>query len=376
MTVAYILLTSLTTAWTVLSILALLRRRRRPQLLHDEPITILKPLRGADHALEQNLRSCFEQDYPNFNIVFGVEGFDDPALRVVERLRAQYPSVDSRLVVHQGGRALNPKVRNLLAMLRGGTEDVVVISDSNIRVPTNYLSTSLAALQQGNTGLVSHPIVGIDADTLGAAVESSYLGSSVVASIVTASEIFQHASVIGKSMMFRRSVLDQLGGLESVSNVLAEDYVLGRMFQHAGYQVTLADTPVGNSCEGITLAGTFDRMTRWSMLRARAQPLAYLLEPLTSPLMILGLAPMITGVSPWPMLGLTGWAWVLMLARDLAASVRVDQRVTWRQLLVAPLRELVWLSAWLTALGHRHVSWRGHRLRVSAGTRLYQLPRS
>lgn len=358
------------TLWTLLSMFAMSRRRRPGALAEVEPITILKPLRGIDSALEENLRSFFEQDYPCFDLVFGVEGANDPVLPLLDRLRAQYPHVPSRLVIHEGGHALNPKVRNLLAMLSAGAHDVVVISDANIRVGQSYLATSLSTLQQPGTGLVTHPIAGFGADSWGARIEQSYLGTHVIANIAVAQEVLGHAAVIGKSLMFRRSVLDRLGGLESLSNVLAEDYVMGRMFQHAGHKVVLADDAVLNTCTGGSLPGALDRMVRWSMLRARVQPLAYLMEPLSSPLVILGITPWLFDEPLWPMVA----SLLLMLARDGIAAWRVQRRLTLDEILWMPLRELVWLVAWVLALGRRHVAWRGRRLRVSAGTRLYRLP--
>jgi hypothetical protein len=137
----------------------------------------------------------------------------------------------------------------------------------------------------------------------------------------------------------------------------------------------LADRAVRNDCDGVTLQGTFDRMMRWAMLRARVQPLAYLLEPLSSPVMIGVSALLLPNTSPWLLPGLMAWSTLLMTARDFAAGYRIAQPPTQQQLLFAPLREWMWLLAWLVALGHRHVSWRGHRLRVSAGTRLYRTAR-
>ncbi len=359
-----------TTLWTLLSIVALARRHRTGVNKSEPPITILKPLRGVDSALEANLRSFFEQDYPRFDIVFGVEGAADPVLPLLERLRAQYPHVPTRLVVHEGGGALNPKVRNLLAMLSAGAHDVVVISDANIRVTSSYLRRAVATLEVPGTGLVTHPIAGVGDDTWGARVEQSYLSTQVIAGIAVSQELLGHAAVIGKSMMFRRSTLDRLGGLESLSNVLAEDYVMGRMFQHGGYRVALADDAVINTCAGGSLSAAWDRMVRWSMLRARVQPLAYVLEPVSSPLMILGMSPLLFERWLWP----AAAALLLMSVRDAAAARRVGHRLRWDDVALSPLRELMWLSAWFVALGRRHVEWRGRRLRVSAGTRLYQVP--
>lgn len=372
--VVFVALAVLNPLWNAVSIFALFRRRRPPALRIAEPITLLKPLRGIDRGLEANLRSHFEQDYPTFEIVFGVEGATDPVLPLIERLVAEYPQVRSRIVVHDQGKALNPKVRNLLAMLSADVHDVVAISDSNIRVPRDYLTTSLASLQQPNTGLVTHPIAAIGGHSLGAGIERAYLNSNVVAGIATAIEVLQHAAVVGKSMMFRRSLLDRLGGLDSLANVLAEDYVMGRMIQHGGYKVVLADAAVTNICSDGTIKATTDRMVRWSMLRARVQPLAYLLEPLSSPLVILGLSFWVAGMHLGPAIWLSAWSSLLMVLRDWAAARRVGHALTLRDILLGPARELTWLTAWLLALGRKHVAWRGRRLRVSAGTRLYQLP--
>lgn len=354
--------------WTLLSIVALLARRPPQSAPVVEPITVLKPLRGAEPGLEENLRTFFEQDFASFELVFGAEGRTDAALPIVERLRREYPSVRSRVVVHDGGSELNPKVRNLLAMLVPGSHDVVVISDSNIRVRPDYLARALQQLQQPRVGLVTHPIAGSATDRMASVLEASYLNTQVIAAIAVATHVFKHAAVVGKSMMFRRSVLDALGGLGSLSNVLAEDYVMGRMFQHAGLKVVLSDDVVVNTCTESTLQGVVDRITRWSMIRARVQPLGYLLEPLSSPLLILAMSPWL----PNPMV-LAATAIGLLLLRDALTHERLGLRMTWVHLAVAIPRELIWLYAWTTALGHRHVAWRGHRLRVSAGTRLYRV---
>jgi ceramide glucosyltransferase len=331
-------------------------------------ISVLKPLCGADDNLERNLTTFFEQRYPAFELVFGVEGADDPAVALVERLRRAHPSVRCRLVVHDGGRAINPKVSNLRAMLEVVTTDVVVISDSNISVGPAYLSGMMARLQEPGVGLVTSLFAGTREDTLGATLDNLQLNGQVAAAIAASHVIGRRPAVVGKSMMFRRSQFEALGGFESVANVLAEDYVMGRMFREAGYRVQLAGEVIENVNQSATLGGFWRRHLRWSQLRSRLNPVLYLAEPLSVPLFVALWAPLF-GVSALPALI---WAVTLTMARD---AVQWQRLRGWGGLAAAlplsPIKELVVLLAWLSAPFQRHVSWRGRSVRVSSGTRLY-----
>src|SRR4051794_21122847 len=133
------LLVLITTIWVVMGPLVLWRVRRRARaVIHagndSEAVSVLKPVAGIDDGLENNLRTFFEQDYPRYEIVFGVQGEEDPALDLVRRLMREHPGVDARVVVHDGGCGINPKVSNLRAMLTAARHDLMVVSDSNIRV--------------------------------------------------------------------------------------------------------------------------------------------------------------------------------------------------------------------------------------------------
>src|SRR5687767_138233 len=132
------LLVLITTAWVVMGPVVVWRVRHRPARpssgVADQPISVLKPVAGIDDGLEANLRTFFAQGYPRYEIVFGVQGEEDPALDLVRRLMREHRNVEARVVVHDGGRGINPKVSNLRAMLTAANHDLVVVSDSNIRV--------------------------------------------------------------------------------------------------------------------------------------------------------------------------------------------------------------------------------------------------
>jgi len=174
------------------------------------------------------------------------------------------------------------------------------------------------------------------------------------------------AAVIGKSALLSRSELAELGGLQKLSNVLAEDFVMGKMFQRARRKVVLAPTVLESRTSDISVRGFFERHLRWGMMRWQLRPLAALCEPLVSPLSLLPLA--------WLAWGYWGAVWVLSLlaARDAGAWLLLrglgGVHLT---LLLSPLRELILLAAWAISAFKRHVRWRGTTLRIDAGTMLY-----
>jgi ceramide glucosyltransferase len=364
------------TVWTLLGALsvAIVTRRRRSPPLRNAPasVTVLKPLCGADPSLEANLESFFRQDYPAYELVLGVEDPDDPAAAVARKLIGRHPERPAKLVIHSLRSGTNPKVRNLRGMMPHAEHDLVVVSDSNIRAPSHYLRELVGEYHRGPepVGLVTNLVQGAGEDRLGAALESVQLVGFCAAGIAGPS-LFGEALVIGKSMLFSRSKLEELGGLDCLSNVFAEDYVMGKMFQHAGYAVRVAPTPVENVTTGSTLKSFVSRQRRWAMLRSRLRPLAYVLEPVTSPLAMLPFA--------WPLLGpwALAWAALLLLVRDVAQwLVIAGPRRIWMPLVLSPLREALSLWVWVRAPFCRHIAWRGRRVRLSSGTLAYAARRS
>lgn len=367
---ALIAFTTVAVTLSVASVLRATSRRRRLCLPPGDatPVTVLKPLCGADDALEANLETFFQQTWPHLELVFGVEGEDDPAVAVVRRLRERHPDVACRLVIHDGRRALNPKISNLRAMLEAGAHDVVLISDSNVAARPDYVEDMLAHLLRPNTGMVTSLFAGVGERSLGATFENLHLNGPIAGSVAASAELSGRTVTVGKSMMFRRSTLERLGGLESVATLLAEDYVLGRMFRAAGYEVRIAGTVIDNVCAETTVRRFLDRQLRWGLLRSRLKPLAYPFEPLLSPLAVAAVSPLF-GVALWlPLV----WAFALCAARDAIQWVRLRGSAGLLAALpLGPVKEALALGVWAVAPFHRHVSWRGRRFRVSAGTRLY-----
>lgn len=369
-----LVLLALSSTYILLGAYAVLRVTRPRAAAPDEAelpaISVLKPLRGADDDLERNLESFFLQAYPRerFELVFGVEDPSDPAIEIVRRLQARHPDVRSVLAIHPGPTAANPKVSNLRGMLPHAAHDLVLISDSNISAPQLYLRDLAATyLRDGpRAGIVSNLFAGTGERDLGAALENvqvnGFIAAGAALPVVCGDPI-----VVGKSMLFSRSVFERLGGLASVADVLAEDYMIGKMFQHAGYRVRLAGVALENVTRRATVRRVFDRHLRWSILRARLHPIAFALEPLASPLVMLPLAIACFGL---PSAAL--WAAAAVVLRDVFQWIVLrGPRRAWLPILLAPFRDALMLAVWAITPFVKHIEWRGHRVRVGAGTRVF-----
>jgi ceramide glucosyltransferase len=358
------------TAWILCGLVSVIRVTRRPRRARRgalPPVTVLKPLAGHDPGLFTNLSSFFRQDHPDYELVLGVEDPADPAIAVARALIRRYPEVRARLVIHGGGRGSNPKVRNLLGMLPHASHDWLLVSDSNIRAPEHYVrEMATEAAHRPDTGVVTNLFAGTGERSLGGALECVELNGFCAGGMALPT-VLGDPVVIGKSMLFSRQVLERLGGLERAQHVLAEDYVLGKLFQHAGYRVVIAPTVLHNHVGRLGMAAFLGRHLRWAMFRWRLRPAAGLLEIVTSPLAVMPLALVVLG--PWAL----AWAAGLLVLRDVGGWIvlRGLGGAYW-PLLLAPLRELMSLVVWVVAPLKRHISWRGHRVRLGMGTLLFE----
>jgi len=366
----FVVLSTLFTALSIASVYLLTRRRPQPTAPSAlPPVTVLKPLCGADDRLEDNLATFFVQSHPRYELVFGVEGDADPAIPIVRRLRARFPHVPARLVIHDGKRALNPKVSNLQAMMPHARHDLVVISDSNIAVPERWLTQLTGELvADPEVGLLTNLFVGTSEQTLGATLENLHLQGPIAGSLAVSGVVLPNAGAVGKSMLFSRSTFESLGGFASVGSVLAEDYVMGRMFAAAGYRVRIASTTVDNVCTRTTVKRFLMRQLRWDLIRSRVMPLSYPFEPLASPMLPALLAPFAGPLAAELLL----FGVALTLLRDGLQwlALRGKQGLL-AALPLGPVKELALLGVWAVAPFASRVSWRDKRYRVASGTRLY-----
>ena len=353
--------------------LASLRRHLRAPVKAPRaspPVSILKPLCGLDDGLEENLATFAALAWPDFEVLLGVRSPRDAAYPLARAAARRWPG-RFRVVLQRGAPGLNPKVNQLLTLARAARHDLLVVSDSNVRVGPGYLAEIVALLEDEQVGLVTHPISAEGEARVGSLMDHLHLTGSVTPGIVAAKRLLGRDIVVGKSMALRRRDLSAMGGFEAVQDVLAEDYVMGRMISSVlGKRVAVARTPVRNVSERRSLREFSARYRRWAVIqRHAAGRLPYAGMALLNPVL---LATAGAALAPSPAtLAALGATCGAKIALD-ASSARLLRPGGFRarQLALVPVKDLVFGTSWAWGLVRRTVAWRGTRIVVGAGTRI------
>ena len=329
-------------------------------------ISILKPLCGSEPLLEAALASVCRQDYPTFQIIFGLHSADDPALAVVHRIQARFPECDIAVVVDTTQHGSNRKVGNLLNMLPVARHDTLVIADSDVHVAPDWLERLSGALQQPGVGLATSLYTGMAANPSLAA----RLGAQQISHCFLPGALIGRAlgrqDCLGANVALRRGVLTRIGGLEALRDELADDAVLGRLVTQAGLKVALASTVPATAVPEYRLHDLWQHELRWARTIRALEPVGQAASLLQYPLAWAMLAMLLSGFATWS-IGMVALTWMLragVISSSDAALRRLGGIVTPPSFWLLPLRDMLSVALILASFAGSRVEWRGQVLRA------------
>ena len=331
------------------------------------PVSILKSLKGVDAGMYEAFRSHCVLDYPQYELLFGVHDPADPAAALVEKLRDEFPAVTIRLVECPRELGTNGKVSNLAQMLPRASYEHVLINDSDIVVPRDYLLQVMREFTAPKVGMVTTLYRAIAGRTLGSRLEALGLSTDFAGGVLVARAL--EGSIrfaLGATIATTKTVLHKIGGLEQLADYLGDDYELGARAAAAGYEVALADVVVETALANYSLRDFWLHQMRWARNVKDRRPAQYF-----GLIVTFGLVWAVVAVMLW----LSWWTCLVLgvtvLVRFVAASVVgrgvLDDGQVSRDLWLVPLRDVVALAVWIASFFGNTVWWRGMRFRLRRG---------
>jgi ceramide glucosyltransferase len=362
---------ALAAAYTLLALVAVLvwgRRKAVAAALGLPPVTVLKPLCGAEPGLYENLRTFCLQEYPQFQIVFGISEDTDPALAVVTRLVHEFPALAIDVVVNPQQHGHNRKISSLINMLEHADHDMLVMADSDAFVRPDYLTSVTAPLLDRKVGLVTCLYHGEPTRPVWSRLGAMYINEWYMPSVLLA-WLFGHQNYVsGQTLCMRRDTLQAIGGLRGIADHLADDYELGQQVRRLGLRIVLSSYVLKAEHHEPTLQSLVGHELRWMRTLCVLKPRSFrfIFFTFSLPLALLGLLLVIpesyfTTVA-LPLFQVTVAA---RLALHLEHRIR-DRRSLFADLWLLPARDLLICWVWCRTFFTSRFTWRGSDFHVGA----------
>lgn len=334
-----------------------------PAGIGQPPVTLLRPVCGLDPFDAETLGTSFTQDYPDYRVIFCAASDTDPVLPVLRRLIAQHPDVAASILTGQAGQSGNPKLDNVWKGWDAATTDWIVMTDSNLLLPRDYLSTLVAAWGPG-TGMVSSPAIGVRPANFAGSLECAFLNSNQ-ARLQFAADSLGQGFAQGKTLVFHRPMVESGGGLGVLGRYLAEDVSATRFVRGQGLSVTLPQLPYAQPIGARRLREVWNRQLRWS--RVRRDGFAWLFAGEFAN----GAA--VATLLAWSGLWLSGYSagWLaagmaVWFGAEILLMWRAGWPCGWRDVLALPLRDALIPIIWGATFLRRGFEWRGTAMQSGA----------
>ena len=342
--------------------------RCRPQAAAPLPsyassVTLIRPVCGLDNYCEETLRTSFALDYARYDILFCVASGKDPVVPVVERLIAEHPGVRARLLIGDERISQNPKLNNLCKGWEAATGEWVIIADSNVLMPRDYIQRLLGAWRP-DTGLVCSPPIGCLPSGLWAEIESAFL-NTYQARWQYFSDSMGFGFAQGKTMLWRRDDLNRAGGLRALAQELAEDAAATKVVRDAGLRVRLVDCPFGQPLGQRSLRDVWKRQLRWAWLRRDSFKLFYAPEIVSTgvvPMLLAVLAAAAADESPFAGAAIVAAVWY---GGEAALAYAAGWPLSPKAVLAWLLRDVALIPLWIAGWAGNDIVWRGNQMDLS-----------
>jgi ceramide glucosyltransferase len=367
-----LILTAAAAAYSSLAWLLLRRWREAPAppASARAPVSVLKPLCGAEAQLPDCLRSLARQSYPGLQIVFGVREATDPAIAVVQQLRQEFPALDIELVIDGRLHGENLKASNLINMLPRARHPILVISDSDVRVGPGYLDAVVCALAPAEVGAVTCLYRGRAGSGLWSRLAALFINDWYFPAVLVSRALGDRSFASGVTIALRRQTLEAIGGLQVIADHLADDWLICEHVRRLGLKTVLSRFVVETDVADEGFRPHANRELRWMRTIRTVAPFGYMFMGLSVflPVALLGV------VLAWP----SPWALALaVLTLVNRVGIHVDQRRSATRLgydsMLIPLRDGLLLAVWIAGFLGRGITWRGRRYRVRSGGALSPL---
>jgi ceramide glucosyltransferase len=326
-------------------------------------VTILKPLKGDEPALLRSLASFCAQDYPApIQIIFGVQAANDSAIAVVHRLEASFPDLDMRLVIEASAPGANLKISNLINMTPAAKHGCIVLADSDIEAPSDYLRRIAAALDQPGVGGVTCLYHGVPVGGFWSKLSALAIDAHFLPNVLVGLRLGLATPCFGSTIALRRDHLDAIGGFAAFCNVLADDYAIGAALRGKGLKVAIPRFLVGHSCAETSLAEVWRHELRWSRTIRTVDPWGHAGSAVTHPLAFALLAAAIGVPVGGLVLAVLAIICRIVLLQVAARSHGLASPPYW----LVPLRDLFSFATFAWSFFGQDLTWRGKRYRVRA----------
>jgi ceramide glucosyltransferase len=337
-------------------------------------VTVLKPVKGMDAGSFDNFASFCRQDYNGpLQMVFAAASADDPVIPVIRKLISDFPGHDIALVVDPAIHGPNYKVSNLINAFPRAKHDIIIVCDSDIRVPPGYLASVMSHFVDPRVGLVTSLYRTSNVCNMATAVEATGFTAEMIPNVLVALQLEGLSFALGASMAVQRGALASIGGFAALADYLADDYQLGNKIHRAGWRVALDGCFVESMMKAESLKAVLSRQLRWARTMRVSRPGGYLASGITLPfpacVLALLIAPSLT----------TGLAAVgLLYAVRLTVNTIFSRQLVKdgllpRWLWLIPLRDMLAFLCWALAFLGNRVEWRGTRFRLKAGGKIEEL---